>query len=87
MNKGRYRRQAYDRKQFIAFVLDALRAKPCGDCGKRYPPICMDFDHVRGKNRAIHDLVKNSCGINKVIDEVNKCGLCYMPQEKDSKTW
>jgi len=22
---------------------------PCADCGGRFPPECMDFDHVRGK--------------------------------------
>lgn len=23
--------------------------KPCYDCGGRFPPECMDFDHVRGE--------------------------------------
>ncbi len=29
--------------------IDAYKAEtPCADCGKTYPPVCMDFDHVRG---------------------------------------
>jgi len=29
--------------------LAALKDVPCMDCGGRFPPECMDFDHVRGE--------------------------------------
>jgi hypothetical protein len=28
--------------------LASLKNRPCADCGGRFPPECMDFDHVRG---------------------------------------
>ncbi len=28
--------------------LDAQKGAPCPDCGKRFPPECMDFDHLPG---------------------------------------
>jgi len=32
--------------------LNWLKSQPCVDCKKNYPPVCMDFDHVRGKKVA-----------------------------------
>ncbi len=29
--------------------MDLLKDEPCMDCRKRFPPECMDWDHVRGK--------------------------------------
>ena len=29
-----------------ARLLDQLRDRPCADCGGRFPPCAMDFDHV-----------------------------------------
>lgn len=26
-----------------------LKSQPCTDCGKKFPHVAMDFDHVRGK--------------------------------------
>lgn len=28
--------------------VDQLKAEPCVDCGRTFPPAAMDFDHVRG---------------------------------------
>lgn len=30
----------------------AAKAVPCYDCGNQFPPVCMDFDHVRGRKRS-----------------------------------
>lgn len=30
-------------------IVNELKNVPCGDCGKRFPPYVMDFDHVRGE--------------------------------------
>jgi hypothetical protein len=27
-------------------LLDKIREVPCADCGGRFPPVCMDFDHL-----------------------------------------
>src|SRR5688572_24069191 len=28
--------------------MNAIKDRPCADCGGSFPPYCMDFDHVRG---------------------------------------
>ena len=40
-----YRIENYESK---AERLRKLKDAPCMDCGNRFPPECMDFDHVRG---------------------------------------
>jgi hypothetical protein len=33
-------------------LIDAKKDGPCEDCGHRYPPFCMDLDHIdRSKKR------------------------------------
>lgn len=39
--RARSRRHADDRRT----RLDAIKSVPCMDCGGRFPPVCMDFDH------------------------------------------
>jgi hypothetical protein len=42
---GRRSRYSQERADWLA----GLKSQPCPDCGRLYPPVCMDFDHVRGK--------------------------------------
>ena len=30
-------------------LIQALKARPCSDCGIQYPPCVMDFDHLHDK--------------------------------------
>lgn len=53
--------------------LDSLKKNPCKDCGKIYPPECMDFDHLENKNRTIASM-KNFSKEN-ILKEVSKCEL------------
>jgi hypothetical protein len=56
-------------------ALDVLKDFPCLDCGERFPPIAMDFDHVRGeKTKSISYLVRNSTW-EAVLKEIAKCDL------------
>lgn len=63
--KNRTRR---DRRQE---VLDKLKDVPCADCGGRFPPICMDFDHVQGKSFTISRASTRS--LTSVLREVERC--------------
>lgn len=61
-------RQRERRDEYVNRRKDA----PCMDCGIKYPPNCMDFDHVRGKK------YKNVSQINTVKlarAEIKKCDL------------
>jgi hypothetical protein len=54
--------------------LDQIKSCPCVDCGKTFPPIAMDFDHVRGvKFRMVSTMVNYSW--ERVLIEVAKCDL------------
>lgn len=64
-----------------AFV-DSLKTGPCTDCGKRYAPYVMDFDHRPGvhkewsksKFNTISYLAANA-PMPRLLEEIKKCDL------------
>lgn len=55
-------------------LLNQLKDVPCKDCGQRFPPYCMDFDHVRGeKFKDLSDI--KSHALQVIMDEVAKCEI------------
>jgi hypothetical protein len=55
-------------------VLHAAKDKPCADCGIRYPPYVMDFDHVRGeKKQCIGRMLSQS--LQAILEEIEKCDV------------
>lgn len=75
-NKPAYRRARKRMRNVRQEFVDALkRDKPCTDCGGRFSPWVMDFDHVRGRKvKSISDLIRNG-SIPKIKKEVKKCEL------------
>lgn len=70
-NKDRiaaYNRDRRDRRQV---VIDELKSVPCADCGGRFPPACMDFDHVGEKTFQIATAYTRS--LATVLAEIAKC--------------
>lgn len=58
-----------------AFV-DRLKARPCTDCGQRFPSPVMEFDHVRGeKFGIISALVHRASSLAAIEAELEKCEL------------
>jgi len=53
--------------------LTEQKRKPCSDCGRLYPPECMDFDHVGAKYRTISALLHSSK--EKMLVEIAQCEL------------
>ncbi len=71
---GLERKRARWRAQ--ARLLDALRDRPCADCGGRYPPCAMDFDHVHGATKAYTvTRMVGRAGDARVLAEVAKCDI------------
>lgn len=73
---GSFDMALYGQQRLIAFRawIDGLKARPCTDCGRRFHPVAMDFDHVRGKK------LKHISGMwswerSKVLVELAKCEL------------
>ena len=55
--------------------VDSLMQKPCLDCNKRFPPECMDFDHVRSKKSFHIGRLRNGRSWKAILAEVKKCDV------------
>lgn len=51
-----------------------LKSGPCLDCERRLPPVCMDFDHVRGEKTSNVSRLMADFDL-ALSDEVAKCDL------------
>jgi hypothetical protein len=49
-----------------------LKTQPCWDCDHKFPPECMDFDHVRGEKRFNIARIRT---VEKLSEEIVKCDL------------
>lgn len=57
-----------------ASFINSFKASPCTDCGRQFPPFCMDFDHVRGTKDIKVSLMKTHAK-ERVEAEIAKCDL------------
>lgn len=56
-------------------LLVAAKARPCADCGRSWPAVCMNFDHVRGtKLFGISSAVRWK-SIEALQQEIAKCDI------------
>jgi len=58
----------------ISKLIAELKSRPCTDCGGRFPPFAMDFDHVRGIKRGIISRMSGGRAARaKMLEEIAKC--------------
>jgi hypothetical protein len=59
-----------------AAMLDRLRDVPCMDCGDRFPPCSMDFDHrdPASKSSTVPAMIGRA-GDARILAEVAKCDI------------
>ena len=70
------RNYAKKRREEIKAAVDALKNHPCMDCGGKFPPVCMDWDHVRGtKVRAVSQMIVRRLPVETILMEIAKCDL------------
>lgn len=51
-NVRRIQKEYFKRKYEKRKVwLEALKNRPCEDCGQKFPVVCMDFHHIHGKKK------------------------------------
>ena len=76
-NKDYYRRYHARRAEERAAFIAALKNHPCADCGGRFPPYCMDFDHLpqTDKFATVSQLIHMNGALDLIIAEVAKCQL------------
>jgi hypothetical protein len=64
-NSARYKAAA-------VVLVNKAKNVPCADCGRKFPPVAMDFDHITGEKIAeISRLMK--ANIDKLRAEMAKC--------------
>src|SRR5712691_5329844 len=58
-----------------AKMLSELRNVPCADCGRRFPPYVMQFDHLNGavKQFTVTRIINRSRKL--ILEEVSKCDI------------
>ncbi len=49
------------------------KGKPCADCGRKFPPVCMDFDHVAKEGKAYNVSQMRSLKSETLAIEIQKC--------------
>lgn len=55
-------------------ILEAAKDKPCTDCGNKFPPECMDFDHMPGADK-LTDVGQLTLNPKRMLAEIAKCEL------------
>lgn len=73
---GRNRKKGYTSpsKAEKKAVLDSIRDVPCLDCGGRFPPCAMDFDHVDKKSFGIMGSYARR-SMQQILEEIDKCEI------------
>jgi hypothetical protein len=61
------------RMEIKKYVDDYKATHPCMDCGKQWPPVAMDLDHVKGENRTVSRMVSSAYKLELVIEELKLC--------------
>lgn len=57
-------------------VVITAKSVPCADCGERFPPYVMDFDHVRGdKNDTVARMAARPVPLLELLTEIAKCDV------------
>ncbi len=77
----RYRARAAarneQRRRVVRSILQEAKARPCADCGRRYPAFVMDFDHVDPETKRF-TIGRDGWSTRTLIDlrgEIAKCDV------------
>ena len=90
-NKAKQRPKIYAlRAARDAVIKEWLReykeSTPCKDCGKKFPAVCMDFDHLSDKKYNISTM-RGDHSRENIVAEMAKCELvcanCHRIRTRD----
>ena len=56
-------------------IVDAIKSQPCTDCGVRYPPYVMDFDHLPGSAKLGIVAKMKQHARSRLLREISKCDV------------
>jgi hypothetical protein len=71
------KKKAYFDKRYAErqLLFAGLKNRPCMDCGGRFPPECMDFDHRDPKTKNMNVGAMWSMKWERVLAEIALCDL------------
>lgn len=63
------------RKKKYTNIINNLKSVPCADCKNSFDPICMDFDHLDGKDKEynVSRMVSETHSLTNILNEIAKC--------------
>lgn len=73
--RNKYNNTRRLKRSNVRDFVDKYKMNPCTDCGNKYDPRLMDFDHINEKVSSISKAVLSDWGESKVLAEINKCEL------------
>lgn len=62
-------------RMFKRNLIAEIKDVPCADCGVKYPPYVMDFDHVSGDKEFNIGSKSHGRSVEKVLEEISKCEI------------
>ena len=65
-------RERYARNRLI---MEKAKDVPCQDCGERYPPYVMDFDHRDPTTKAAKVSSMHHTSVKRLVAEIAKCDV------------
>lgn len=74
-HRDKYLKQQLERQAANKRLVNTYKDKPCMDCGVKYPPYVMDFDHVRGNKLGSVSEMCNNRPVATILAEIEKCDL------------
>ena len=63
------------RREEVKAAIAKLKDAPCLDCGNRFPPVAMDFDHLGGKTKSIAEMAGQAYKLDLILEEIKRCEL------------
>ena len=81
------------RRADLANWVDTFKDVPCTDCGVKYPPYVMDFDHLPQYEKLfpIGVLVNKRLSKQTILEEINKCEVvcanCHRERTRFRGQW
>jgi hypothetical protein len=82
-NKERIYQRNLSKRIYLAQEVDKLKDFPCKDCGIKYEPCCMEFDHLSDKIMAVSKMIHETFSLDNIQKEIAKCELVCVLCHKD----
>lgn len=73
--KARARTHTVKQRKILREAISAAKNVPCVDCNRRFPVICMDFDHLENKKFNIADMPRSVVSLKTLMAEIEKCDV------------